>query len=123
LPLLAAPCSDRLRHHRLVSVLGCYRHPRRAFFPTRRSSDLHHHDGNLLPRRVRPAVADQCREHERQRRQHHDHRQISRSPRTVVDRKSTRLNSSHVSTSYAVFCLKKKSTEGTVNLVGGVGTP
>src|SRR5699024_11813651 len=26
----------------------------------------------------------------------------------VGDRKSTRLNSSHVSTSYAVFCLKKK---------------
>src|SRR5690349_22562810 len=25
------------------------------------------------------------------------------------DRKSTRLNSSHVETSYAVFCLKKKS--------------
>src|SRR5690606_41733729 len=29
-----------------------------------------------------------------------------RSP--VVDRKSTRLNSSHVKNSYAVFCLKKK---------------
>src|SRR5699024_12329911 len=28
----------------------------------------------------------------------------------LVDRKSTRLNSSHVSISYAVFCLKKKST-------------
>src|SRR6266508_4743600 len=27
-----------------------------------------------------------------------------------VDRKSTRLNSSHVATSYAVFCLKKKKT-------------
>src|SRR5699024_11700250 len=27
----------------------------------------------------------------------------------VEDRKSTRLNSSHVSISYAVFCLKKKS--------------
>src|SRR5690606_40987951 len=27
---------------------------------------------------------------------------------TVVDRKSTRLNSSHVKISYAVFCLKKK---------------
>src|SRR5438067_2769390 len=27
-----------------------------------------------------------------------------------VDRKSTRLNSSHVSISYAVFCLKKKKT-------------
>src|SRR5437868_8989433 len=28
------------------------------------------------------------------------------------DRKSTRLNSSHVSISYAVFCLKKKKTGG-----------
>src|SRR5689334_24352652 len=28
----------------------------------------------------------------------------------VVDRKSTRLNSSHSSISYAVFCLKKKKT-------------
>src|SRR5699024_11565847 len=27
----------------------------------------------------------------------------------VIDRKSTRLNSSHVSISYAVFCLKKKN--------------
>src|SRR5207249_11468061 len=27
---------------------------------------------------------------------------------SFVDRKSTRLNSSHVSISYAVFCLKKK---------------
>src|SRR5438067_12764093 len=28
------------------------------------------------------------------------------------DRKSTRLNSSHVSISYAVFCLKKKKSDG-----------
>src|SRR3989442_7446406 len=28
----------------------------------------------------------------------------------VLDRKSTRLNSSHVRISYAVFCLKKKNT-------------
>src|SRR5437899_5521911 len=28
-----------------------------------------------------------------------------------VDRKSTRLNSSHLGISYAVFCLKKKKTE------------
>src|SRR5690625_6905447 len=27
----------------------------------------------------------------------------------IVDRKSTRLNSSHVAISYAVFCLKKKT--------------
>src|SRR3712207_6960757 len=28
----------------------------------------------------------------------------------IVDRKSTRLNSSHANISYAVFCLKKKNT-------------
>src|SRR5207253_10302602 len=30
---------------------------------------------------------------------------------TAADRKSTRLNSSHVAISYAVFCLKKKNNE------------
>src|SRR5438876_5494896 len=30
------------------------------------------------------------------------------NPERTVDRKSTRLNSSHPSISYAVFCLKKK---------------
>src|SRR3989442_2583854 len=30
--------------------------------------------------------------------------------RSKLDRKSTRLNSSHVRISYAVFCLKKKKT-------------
>src|SRR3712207_7989218 len=36
-------------------------------------------------------------------------------PRSVAaaDRKSTRLNSSHANTSYAVFCLKKKKYECT----------
>src|SRR5690625_5780107 len=29
----------------------------------------------------------------------------------LIDRKSTRLNSSHVAISYAVFCLKKKNEE------------
>src|SRR5689334_23573346 len=38
-------------------------------------------------------------------RQRHVHRQIDA---TQQDRKSTRLNSSHSSISYAVFCLKKK---------------
>src|SRR5690349_23063951 len=37
-------------------------------------------------------------------------RKLRRHPRrsSTVDRKSTRLNSSHVEISYAVFCLKKK---------------
>src|SRR5438876_9530067 len=39
-----------------------------------------------------------------------DHRQAFRKPRQALDRKSTRLNSSHPSISYAVFCLKKKKT-------------
>src|SRR5699024_12307935 len=33
---------------------------------------------------------------------------VSSASSLFVDRKSTRLNSSHVSISYAVFCLKKK---------------
>src|SRR5690606_40600713 len=41
-------------------------------------------------------------------------RAFSRTPATPIkgcaaDRKSTRLNSSHVKISYAVFCLKKKN--------------
>src|SRR5437773_8827186 len=35
----------------------------------------------------------------------------SLSVRAWGDRKSTRLNSSHITISYAVFCLKKKKTE------------
>src|SRR5689334_23676777 len=34
--------------------------------------------------------------------------------RKQADRKSTRLNSSHSSSSYAVFCLKKKTTHPTL---------
>src|SRR5439155_18938533 len=33
---------------------------------------------------------------------------LHRVPHAAKDRKSTRLNSSHVAISYAVFCLKKK---------------
>src|SRR5438874_13404733 len=37
--------------------------------------------------------------------------------RTPEDRKSTRLNSSHVEISYAVFCLKKKNQRGKVQSI------
>src|SRR5438309_4913497 len=36
-------------------------------------------------------------------------------PSAGLDRKSTRLNSSHSSISYAVFCLKKKNIEKYLN--------
>src|SRR6266496_5013130 len=42
------------------------------------------------------------------RRGAHGPRRGRRSARPHRDRKSTRLNSSHVEISYAVFCLKKK---------------
>src|SRR5436309_11335015 len=38
----------------------------------------------------------------------------------VVDRKSTRLNSSHVKISYAVFCLKKKMHNNCTDAAGWV---
>src|SRR5256885_9864636 len=45
-----------------------------------------------------------------------DHRRNGKIPDLLAhaqDRKSTRLNSSHLVISYAVFCLKKKSTPPT----------
>src|SRR5436305_10535239 len=64
-------------------------------FPTRRSSDLQHAD-EVLARRESAFgdVASEVIEHGR--------------AHVLGDRKSTRLNSSHVRISYAVFCLKKK---------------
>src|SRR6266511_1122390 len=38
------------------------------------------------------------------------------APNTTRDRKSTRLNSSHVKISYAVFCLKKKKKNTNIQL-------
>src|SRR5256885_6704633 len=37
----------------------------------------------------------------------------------LIDRKSTRLNSSHLVISYAVFCLKKKKNESDGNALPG----
>src|SRR5690349_23954541 len=43
--------------------------------------------------------------------------------RLPLDRKSTRLNSSHVEISYAVFCLKKKKSTSTPIVVDELLTP
>src|SRR3712207_7277078 len=42
------------------------------------------------------------------------HRLRMSGSRSLRDRKSTRLNSSHANISYAVFCLKKKNNEITL---------
>src|SRR5437773_3625005 len=39
----------------------------------------------------------------------------NRVPTSRLDRKSTRLNSSHITISYAVFCLKKKKKHTILN--------
>src|SRR2546426_1464315 len=39
-------------------------------------------------------------------------------PKGAIDRKSTRLNSSHLVISYAVFCLKKKKKK--INIAAGL---
>src|SRR2546429_3978373 len=44
-----------------------------------------------------------------------------RDPASVGDRKSTRLNSSHGYISYAVFCLKKKSSSTVTNFSALLG--
>src|SRR5437667_4472109 len=62
------------------------RPPRSTLFPTRRSSDP---GATARPRAL-------CQ------------RQPFATPHRFRDRKSTRLNSSHITISYAVFCLKKK---------------
>src|SRR5690625_6628625 len=43
------------------------------------------------------------------------HSRLTMISHAVRDRKSTRLNSSHVAISYAVFCLKKKNNKRTQN--------
>src|SRR5690606_41881856 len=73
-------------------------------FPTRRSSDL---GGAVRARGVLPRRAG-TRERS-SRRDRLGELAPERAPSSARrDRKSTRLNSSHVKISYAVFCLKKK---------------
>src|SRR5207302_5555971 len=56
-------------------------------------------DRDLVSRRFHDLLARLCDTNERPANSRY---------RPQVDRKSTRLNSSHVKISYAVFCLKKK---------------
>src|SRR5690606_41838170 len=98
----------------------CYRHPRHLHsFPTRRSSDLGHAQDQGVKGRGERAV--RTVEHQLTLLVDARRRDMARMMTalavivsmiamiTVTDRKSTRLNSSHVKISYAVFCLKKKT--------------
>src|SRR5437773_9370176 len=81
--------------------------------PTRRSSDLRRrrHLLHLFERHARERARLAAERAAVERRLHRRLRLARRGRREnvrVVDRKSTRLNSSHITISYAVFCLKKK---------------
>src|SRR5688572_32398581 len=91
--------------------------PKSTLFPTRRSSDLVRQslDANgirvekVLQSNLPPVLADEqalTRALENLYRNAVDAMPVGGT--LAVDRKSTRLNSSHSQISYAVFCLKKK---------------
>src|SRR5437868_12691339 len=82
------------------------RPPTSTLFPTRRSSDLCRANADissgLSDDKVEALLLDTPSEGE-------ENGGTGRTFDWARDRKSTRLNSSHVSNSYAVFCLKKKN--------------
>src|SRR5690349_21889287 len=77
-------------------------------FPTRRSSDL-----MTLASADAGLAAPRCKAPQELLRFKAPLRHLATEMRDAqdikIDRKSTRLNSSHVETSYAVFCSKKKT--------------
>src|SRR3712207_8557747 len=95
------------------------RPPRSTLFPytTRFRSRHVARETREAEARLRPGGDDDGRERagrERRRGRARRHERGVRAQawsRGARDRKSTRLNSSHANTSYAVFCLQKKITE------------
>src|SRR3712207_8156041 len=63
-----------------------------------------------LPAAVPPQGARNVASYRRLLGDDEPHRGSIRRGADLIDRKSTRLNSSHANISYAVFCLKKKKT-------------
>src|SRR5438552_5682934 len=92
------------------------RPPRSTLFPTRRSSDLLDRGDRaqaVLRLEVASHLGDALGQRAEQRRAVRDGL-VARH--LALDRKSTRLNSSHQIISYAVFCLKKKKNKHRLNL-------
>src|SRR5256885_9538713 len=89
------------------------RPPRSTLFPYTTLFRSRRPDGGRLERGRLDRRATRARQARLLLRRQPDHDR--RDDRALVqrrDRKSTRLNSSHLVISYAVFCLKKKKTAG-----------
>src|SRR5690348_18197932 len=74
------------------------RPPRSTLFPYTTLFRSHHHPRQVPRGQRHPPAGQRCSEHP----------DVVLQQLHLQDRKSTRLNSSHPSISYAVFCLKKK---------------
>src|SRR5690625_5314236 len=83
--------------------------------PTRRSSDLFFTErflpGFLATDNTRRMVYALVWRNANREKEGRDHFYAPYPGHPAEDRKSTRLNSSHVAISYAVFCLKKKNSD------------
>src|SRR5207245_11735392 len=104
------------RHSFCSTFSSPYRHHRDLHsFPTRRSSDL------IAQLQADNAAADFVERRHEQQAASSQKGDVAGNPFDLgdlvagndEDRKSTRLNSSHGSISYAVFCLKKKKEKKT----------
>src|SRR5690625_7049777 len=98
-----------------MSFLSLRPLPTPTLFPTRRSSDLRKCGSPFSNQGLRRCKRDRRRQFPpRHRGSYWTHRAKRGRQDDVIqypDRKSTRLNSSHVAISYAVFCLKKKTKQ------------
>src|SRR5690606_28209640 len=100
---MAAECFSKIlaedpTNEKAIRLLGMVRRPRGATTESQ---------GTVAPTRA-AAMPQRA-----PRKEAEEDPEIAAWMKTVEDRKSTRLNSSHVKISYAVFCLKKKSETAT----------
>src|SRR5690348_17553613 len=79
--------------------------PYTTLFRSRRDRHVQRHGDAVGRGEARRALEQRHRQHDEDVQPPVDERHVD-----LADRKSTRLNSSHPSISYAVFCLKKKKT-------------
>src|SRR5438309_8677101 len=85
------------------------RHPRSTLFPYTTLFRSRRHDNLVRGDRATTGQSHLATGHQRGALLEQRDRRVGTQHVPVLDRKSTRLNSSHSSISYAVFCLKKKN--------------
>src|SRR5205807_10088134 len=103
--------NDASSNNLYIFIKVMRRSPRHTLFPYTTLFRSAHRE-HARPIFVGAVLADD-RIVERDLAEHGEHHGDRRSEHCPADRKSTRLNSSHLVISYAVFCLKKKRKTST----------